>query len=79
MKLHAAARRTLAALQAESGDGWIERDWLIGQAEIRLPDEELDTRIGAVADVLDQLEAAGYQTEMSREAGGDFYRLVRHG
>jgi len=66
----------LAALQAEPGEGWIDRDRLISQAEIRLPDGDLDTAIGAVADVLDRLEAAGYQTEFSREAGGDFYRLV---
>lgn len=76
-RLRAAARRTLAVLQAEPGDGWIDLDRLIALAEIRTPDEDLDTRINAVSSVLDQLEAAGYHTEFSREAGGDFYRLAR--
>jgi len=75
-RLPAAARRVLAVLQAvELGGRWVERDWLLGQAAIPLPDEELDTRIGAAADLVSQLRAAGHQVEHLREATGDFYRL----
>ena len=76
-RLRAAARRTLAVLQAEPGEGWIEMDQLIARAELRTPDDDLDTRINVVAAALDQLEAAGYPTEMVREEAGDFYRIVK--
>ena len=75
--MRAAARRTLQVLQAEPGDGWIDLDRLISLAEIRTADDDLDTKINAVATILNQLEESGHQTEHSREAAGDFYRLVR--
>jgi hypothetical protein len=76
-KLNAIAQRVLRILQFEPGDGWIDMDRLIENADIYTPDDDLDTRINAVTTVLDQLEAAGYETEMQREEAGDFYRLAR--
>ena len=76
-KLSVEARRALVALQNEPGDGWIEMDRLIELADIVTPDDDLDTCINAIADLLEQLDAAGYETEMQDEEDGEFYRLVR--
>lgn len=74
-RLRAVAQRMLRALQAE--DDWIDRDSLIEVADIRLPDSDLDTRMGAVLDVVNLLLDAGYQVESYRdEHNRDFYRLV---
>jgi hypothetical protein len=69
------AQRALRALQT-AGKDWIERDQLIEKADIRLPDEELDTQIVAVWNVVNELRRAGYTIDKVREAGGDFFRLT---
>ena len=74
--LRVIAQRTLAVLQRESGDGWIDIDRLIVVTDIHTPNHDRDTCITAVTNVLDQLRAAGYETEMKHSATGIFYRLT---
>lgn len=70
------AEQALKALQTAAGEGWIERDQLLELADYHLPDEGLDTRIGAAWDLVNELKQAGYRIEHEREAAGDFFRLV---
>jgi hypothetical protein len=75
-RLKAVPRRVLTVLQSEPGEGWVERDWLIEHADIRLPDQDLDTRIGAVWDAINALTDAGYKIENYRDVAGDWFRLA---
>lgn len=70
------AEQALKALQTAPGEGWIERDELLEVADCQLPDEDLDTRIGAAWDLINELKRAGHRVEHEREAAGDFFRLV---
>jgi hypothetical protein len=61
-------QQALKALQTAVGEDWIERDELLELADYQLPDEGLDTRIGAAWDLANELRRAGYRVEHEREA-----------
>jgi hypothetical protein len=69
------AEQVLKALQTAPDEGWIERDELLELADSQLPDEDLDTRIGAAWDIFNELNRAGYHVEYVREVAGTFFRL----
>ena len=56
---------------------WIDRDQLIEESDIKLPDEEIDTRIIAVGAIIRHLGSNGYAIEQRRGGTGIFYRLVQ--
>ena len=76
-QLGTAASRVVAVLQAQTDDGWIDRDSLIEAAGIQLHYDSADVRTGAVEELIGQLHDAGYTIELRQEESGDFYRLAR--